>query len=163
MNSSKVSLADSSYGNVSPGLPSIRVAGLSKPLAAVSGFNVTVTGSDLVAGSLSASMDGATISLKVNATSTGLFATGKIDPTALNDGVHALSLIASQSDGLSSALSSSFSTDAHQQAISNETSLLLYLAVALAAVAVIALVIGTLAFRRTRVGSLLATPAAAQV
>jgi len=149
LSSSKVSLADSSYTTVDPIVPSLQLSGLSKPISAVASFNVTVTGADLTASSLVASVDGSSITLKVNTTSSGLSAAGTVDPTKLSDGVHSLTLTASQSDGLSSTFTASFSTNAHQQALDNEESNLLYLAIALAVVAVVALVVGTVALRRT--------------
>jgi hypothetical protein len=161
--SSKVTLSDSSYASVSPPLPSIQVAGLDKPISSVASFDVTVAGAGLTVGSLSANIDGTSANLSVNATSAGLRATGRIDPAAINDGVHTLTLTAAQSDGLSSTLSTSFSTNAHQQALNNETSALLYVAMALAAVAVVALVIAAVAYRRTVARAVPSAPSAPQV
>lgn len=145
-----VSIVDSSYGKVDPALPVILVAGLARPVGGMSNYNVTVAGSSLTVESLSARVDGSTVSLKVNSTSGGLFAVGSINATALIDGVHTLTLTATQSDGLSSTFSTSFSTDAHQLSIDRQAATLFDAAYILAAVSVAALLVGILALRHRR-------------
>ncbi|MDA4126332.1 MAG: protease pro-enzyme activation domain-containing protein [Thaumarchaeota archaeon] len=144
---SKVSLADSSYRSVTPTLPVIAAGGLSKAIGGTSNFNVTVAGAGLTPDSLSAWVDGATESLRVNSTSSGLRAFGTIDATKLNDGVHTLQLTAIQSDGLSATLSTTFSTNAQ---VSSLRGTVLLASVAIGAVAVVALVLGVLAIRRRK-------------
>ena len=144
---SRVSLADSSYRSVTPALPVIEAGGLSKAIDGSSKFNVTVVGEGLTANSLSAWVDGAKEGLQVNQTSSGLKAVGTIDATKLNDGVHTLLLAAAQSDGLSSTLSTTFSTNAQ---VSSLRGTVLLTSVALGAIAGVALILGVLALRRRK-------------
>jgi subtilase family serine protease len=151
LSGSTVSLADSSYQSVNPALPVIAAGGLSKAIGGSSKFNVTVTGAGLGPGSLLAWIDGSKENLGVNSTSSGLEAIGTIDATHLNDGVHTLLLSAVQSDGLSSSLSTSFSSNAQmssQVASLNRT--LLIASSAVGAIAVIALILGIVALRRRK-------------
>lgn len=145
-----VTLKDSSYGQVQPALPTIEVSGLSKPIGGISAYNITASGSGLGTGSLAAWVDGSAADLKVNSTSEGIFAVGRIDATSLSDGVHVFTVVATQSDGLSSTLSTSFSTDAHQLALENQTSALFDAVIVLAAVAAVALMVSILALRGKR-------------
>lgn len=144
---SKVSLADSSYRSVTPAIPLIEAGGLSKVIGGSSNFNITVTGAGLNPDSLSAWVDGAKEGLQVNSTSSGLTAVGTIDATRLTDGVHTLQLTAAQSDGLSSTLTTTFSTNAQASSLRGTV---LLTSVALGAVAVVALVLGALALRRRK-------------
>lgn len=144
---SRVSLVDSSYRTVTPHLPVITAGGLSNTIGGTSKFNVTVAGEGLVPNSLSAWVDGAKESMLVNSTSSGLKAVGSIDATKLNDGVHTLLLTATQSDGLSSTLSTTFSTNAQASSLKGTV---LLTSVALGAVAVVALVLGVLALRKRK-------------
>ncbi|HEV2139272.1 MAG TPA: protease pro-enzyme activation domain-containing protein [Nitrososphaerales archaeon] len=144
---SRVSLIDSSYRSVTPTLPVITAGGLSKTIGGTSNFNVTVAGEGLSPNSLSAWVDGAKEILRANSSSSGLNAVGSIDATKLNDGVHTLLLTATQSDGLSTTFSTTFSTDAQ---ISSLRGIVLLTSVALGVVAVVALVLGVLALRRRK-------------
>ncbi len=150
ISSGNVTLKDSSYGRVFPALPTIQVSGLSAPIGGVSSYAITASGSGLGTGSLKAWVDGSLAGLEVNATSDGLSAVGTIDASSLGDGVHTLTVTASQSDGLSSTFSTAFSTNAHQQALEKQTSTLSDLIYVLAAVAAAALILGVLALRRRR-------------
>jgi hypothetical protein len=143
----KVSLVDSSYRSIDPALPVISTGGLTKTIGGTSNFNVTVSGTDLDSNSLSALVDGSKQSLQVNATSSGLNAVGTIDANHLNDGVHTLLLSAKQSDGLSSSLTTSFSTNAQFSSL-NRTVILE--TGAIGATAIIALLIGVFALRRRK-------------
>ncbi|HEV2226887.1 MAG TPA: protease pro-enzyme activation domain-containing protein [Nitrososphaerales archaeon] len=147
LTNSKVSLVDSSYRSVAPSLPVIAAGGLSKAIGGSSNFNVTVTGDGLTADSLSAWVDGSKVNLRMNTTSSGLQAFGAIDATKLNDGVHSLVLTAVQSDGLSSTLSTSFSTNAQ---VSSLRGTVLLASGAIGAISVLALVLGVLALRRRK-------------
>jgi len=126
----------------------ISTGGLTKTIGGTSKFNVTVSGTDLDSNSLSAWVDGSKQSLQVNATSSGLNAVGTIDANHLNDGVHSLLLTAKQSDGLSSSLTTSFSTNAQTSSL-NRTILLT--TAAIGGVAITALLIGVFALRRRKV------------
>lgn len=166
---STVSLGDSSFQTVTPALPTLSVTGLTQPISGQADLNVTVTGQQLTSSSLAAWVDGVNVPLTATTTSAGLTAAVPIDAASLNDGVHSLVVKATQADGLSSSFSGSFSTNAQstslrsrlQQADANISSLssqlrqvngaagnLFYISYGLAAVGVIALVLGVVAFRR---------------
>ena len=156
LNRSNVTLTDSSYRSVSPALPAISVSGLSKPIGGVGNYTVTITGSDLAPAYFTASIDGAVLDLKApvvvnsgNAVQT-VRVGGTIDASSLNDGVHALTVTATQADGLSSTLTSSFSTDAHQLALQSQASTLYNLVYLLGVLFVVALAIGIIALMRGR-------------
>lgn len=155
LDGSTVIVADSSYASVSPSVPTINVVGLSQPLQGQAKYLIAVVGQDLSSSSLSALVDGSRSALQVNATASGLTASGNINATAMNDGVHMLTVTAAQSDGLSSSLTTSFSTNAHQSALSKQlqqlqglTGALIEYSYLLAAVAIVALVLGVFALRR---------------
>jgi hypothetical protein len=122
LSGSKVVLLDSSYGSVSPALPRLTAAGLSGAIGGEANYNVTVEGSGLDSSSLVATIDGAATGLQVRTASSGLTATGTINATSLNDGVHALVLTATQSDGLASSITVYFSTYASARSLSAQLS-----------------------------------------
>jgi subtilase family serine protease len=150
LSKSNVTLTDSSYQTVIPAPPSIQVVGLSTPVGGIAKYNITVSGAGLGAGSLQAWVDGIVAPLTVTTSSSGLFAVGQVDASSLNDGVHTLTLKASQSDGLSTSTSAAFSTNAHQLALQKQSSTLFDIAYALAALAVAGLAIGLVALRLGR-------------
>jgi hypothetical protein len=148
--SGKVNLHDSSYVDISPSLPVIQFNGPSKPVGSVAGYNVTVSGQSLSPTSLSVWVDGAPATLNITSVSGRLVAFGRVNATSLNDGVHTLTITATQTDGMSSTYSASFSTNAHQLSLENQTSTLFNYAYVLAGVGVAALVIGIVALLRRR-------------
>ena len=117
---SKASLVDSTYTSVSPALPTISVTGLAGPLSGNSPYSVTVSGEGLTTGSVSFFIDGVQVYPQVNATGLGVVSTGTINATALPDGTHTLEVTTQQSDGLSSSLATTFSTDAKAVALSGD-------------------------------------------
>jgi hypothetical protein len=117
---SAVTISDSAYQAISPALPTISVAGLSQPIRGLANFSVTVTGEQLAADSLAATIDGVNVPLIVTPASGGLTATATVNATAMSDGVHLLSVTAPQTDSLSTSFSSSFSTDAQSTALKNQ-------------------------------------------
>jgi subtilase family serine protease len=119
---SRVVLVDSSYESVSPPLPRLTATGLSQPITGAASYNVTVEGSSLGSGSLSATIDGANSALQVSTTPTGLAGAGTVNATSLGDGVHTLVLTAVQSDGLSSTLTLYFSTDSRAASLEDQLS-----------------------------------------
>ena len=117
LSGSTVTMRDSTYQEISPALPTISVAGLSQPVSGSANFTVTVTGEQIAADSLTATIDGVNVPLTVTPTSGGLMATATVDAASMSDGIHTLSVTAPQTDGLFSSLSSSFSTDAQSTAL----------------------------------------------
>jgi len=145
---SNVTVVDSSYQSVTPSPPTVAVGGLSSVLGSTSNYTVIATGEGLTLASLIAWLDGAPTALKVNQTATGVQAVGIVNATALADGVHALEVVATASDGLSTTFTTSFSTNAHQQSLEKQDQLLFYSAAALAVISVAALIVGVAALRR---------------
>jgi subtilase family serine protease len=159
---STVTLSDSSYGTVNPALPSISVRGLPQIFSGDLQITANVTGMGLAQRSFSATIDnGGSIPVKVNSTSDGLAALVDINAASLVDGVHTLTIQATQSDGLSSSYSASFSTNAHQLSLQNQTAVLLDLVYLLVAIAVVALVLAIIALLRSRRRMLNPVPPAA--
>lgn len=176
LDGAKVVLLDSSYRSVTPAVPTISVTGLSTPFSGSAQYGISVTGQDLTPGSLAAWVDGNRVTLTVSQSQSGLSAVGSIDAQSVGDGVHSLVVTATQSDGLSSTLITSFSTNAQatslagqlsslsgqlRQANANISSLssqlrqvseaagtLFNISYGLAVVAVIAVVVGIIALRR---------------
>ena len=169
LSATTVALSGSTYQHLSPALPTISVTGLSQPISGTASFTVTITGEQLQSSSIVASIDGSGTSLALSASATGYVGTGTINATALSDGVHTFTVTATQTDGMSASFSTSFSTTAKstalagqlQQANANIGSLSSQLSQAnaaagtlsdityvVAAIAVIAVVIGVLALRR---------------
>jgi subtilase family serine protease len=140
-----VTLKDSSYGTVSPALPTIQVSGLSKTIGGVAPYNVTVSGQLLSPTPVAAWVDGAPVSLSSTGSHEGTIMTGKLDAGALADGVHTLTITASQTDGLSSTLTTTFTTDAHQVALENQ---ILYLFAFAVVLGLAALIIGVTTLRK---------------
>jgi subtilase family serine protease len=150
---SKVTLQDASYQSVSPALPTISAQGLSLPISGVGKYNITVAGQEVVAGSLRAAIDGAATILTLNPTSsTTLVGTGKIDAGALPDGVHTLAVTVSQSDGLSTTFTTSFSTNARQAAQAFQLLLVAAVLAFVAAASAVALYLGLQGRKRARLG-----------
>jgi subtilase family serine protease len=156
LTNSHVSLVDSSYAAVTPALPVITVGGLSKPIGGRANFTVSVFGSALSPSSITASADGNAVSLTTTAAATSpgqpsnITVAGTIDAAALNDGVHTLLITATQADGLSSTLSTSFSTDAHQLSLQSQTSSLFDYAYLIVVLSLAALAVGLIALMRGR-------------
>ena len=117
LSGSAVTISDSTYQEISPALPIISVAGFSQPISGSANFTVTVTGEQLAADSLVATIDGVNLPLIVMSTPSGLTANATVNAASMSDGVHTLSVTAPQTDGLSASLSSSFSTDAQSSAL----------------------------------------------
>ena len=120
LDGSRVNLTDSSYQSVHPVLPRLAVGGLSKPLSGAAPFNITMTGSGVAPGSLTALLDGNSVALNTTATASGLSAEGTINATALGDGVHTLVLTVVQPDGLSSTLTVPVTTDSEAARLSSQ-------------------------------------------
>jgi hypothetical protein len=155
LDNSSVTLLDSSYSTVTPALPVISVVGLSKPIGGIGNYNVTIYGSGFASSYLSAWIDGSKIDLKAPVLTgsnleipTNVTIGGTIDAFDLNDGVHTLTITVFQSDGLSSTLAASFSTDVHQLSLQSQTTTLFYLVYSLVLLFVVALAIGIYALRR---------------
>ena len=155
--SSNVTLVDSSYTTVSPALPSISVSGLSSTIHGTGAYNITITGADLSPAYLAAWIDGNRIGLTLpavansaNGTQANVTVKGAIDAASLGDGVHTLLVTVTQADGLSSTLSTQFSTDAHLVALQNQTSVFYDYAYLLVVLVVVAIAIGTVALLRGR-------------
>ncbi len=142
--STKATVSDSSYLRVTPSLPTMTVSGLSQPLGGSATFTVSVAGEQLTNASLAGSIDGSPVALSVTASSSGLTAKGTVDAASLGDGVHVLTLTATQSDGLSSTLTTYFSVSTASSAIATLSSLMYVLV----AVALIALGVSLLALWR---------------
>lgn len=115
-----VSLSDSSYQQVSPALLAISVTGLSQPFSGSANFTVTVSGQQFSSGSLAAWVDGSEVPLSVSSTPGGATATGTISATSLNDGVHSMTVTASQTDGLTSSFAGFFSTNAQATSLGSQ-------------------------------------------
>ncbi|HXW95365.1 MAG TPA: hypothetical protein VEJ19_06650, partial [Nitrososphaerales archaeon] len=152
--SGKVRLVDSSYQNIDPALPIIQV-GSTPPIATPDQGRiiVNVTGRDLTNQSFSATIDyGEEVPTMVNTTASGLTAVVSVNPDILSDGIHTLTIIATQTDGIPTTYSTTFSTDANQHTLSGEVtnlngevSTLFDVAYVLAIVAFIALVVAAYA------------------
>jgi fluoride ion exporter CrcB/FEX len=82
-----------------------------------------------------------------------------VNASALIDGVHTLTVTASQSDGLSTNFSTTFSTNAHQLALERQASNLLDYAYVLAVLGLVALIVGIVALRRGSGKSVPSAPA----
>jgi subtilase family serine protease len=154
--STLLTVVSSSYDHLSPGFPTISVSGLATPVTNSTTFTVTVSGEQLLNGSLSATIDGTAVSLTISSSSsTGVTATGEVNGNSLADGVHTLVLRIGQSDGMSTSFSTAFSSNAHESALSTtvsavqaEAGLAFNVAYGLAVVAVAALVIAIWALQR---------------
>ncbi len=151
---SNITLVDSSFGSINPSLPTVSVSGLTEPIGGLANYTVTISGADLASPYLSAWIDGSKISL-TSPVITGnpgvpahVAVDGSIDASTLNDGVHTLTVTVSQSDGLSSTLVSSFSTNAHVASVASQATELFYLVYILLLVSLIGLVAGVLAAKR---------------
>ena len=131
-------------GIVSPPVPAITVSGLSQPLTGNTGFTVNVSGALLNDSSLEAAVDGSPIGVTSAASSSGLTARGTVNIGSLPDGVHTLTLTATQSDGQSSTLTTYFSVDTQEGIVTN----LVYLLFGVTVLAIVALVAAVLALRR---------------
>jgi hypothetical protein len=151
---STVTLVDSSYSSVDPALPSISMSGLSGTLHGSARYNITIAGADLAPSYLTVSIDGATINLNApspaNSTEPNITVNGTMDATSLGDGVHTLTVTVAQADGLSSTLSTQFTTDAHQVALQGQTTVLYDFAYLLVVLVLVAIVIGAVALHRGR-------------
>jgi len=151
---STVILVDSSYSSVDPALPSISVSGLSGTIHGSTAYNITIAGADLAPSYLTASIDGATVTLNApspaNSTETSITVNGTMDATSVGDGVHTLTVTVAQADGLSSTLSTQFTTDAHQVALQGQTTALYDFAYLLVVLVCVAIVIGAVALVRGR-------------
>ena len=141
-------------GTLSPPVPVIAVSGLSQPLTGNTGFTVQVSGALLNDSSLSASVDGAPISVTSAASSSGLTAHGTVNIGSLPDGVHTLTLTATQSDGQSSTVSTYFSVSTQAGTIAS----LAYLVYGVAALAIVSLVAAVLALRRKPAAGFMPAP-----
>ena len=131
-------------GAIDPPVPVITVSGLSQPLTGNTVFTADVTGALLTVDSLSATVDGSPVAVTSAASPSGLTAHGTLDIRSLPDGVHTLTLTATQSDGQSSTLTTYFSVSTEGGTIAS----LAYLLYGVAALAVVALVAAVLALRR---------------
>ena len=143
-NSTVVLAQGTQVNSLSPALPTMSVSGLDKPMSGSTQFTVNVSGALLSAGSLNATVDGSPIALSSTASSSGITSKGTIDASSLGEGVHILTLTATQSDGLSSTVTKYFSVSTQGSAIAN----LVNLVYALVAVAVAALLVAVLALIR---------------
>jgi subtilase family serine protease len=155
LSNSSVTLVDSSYTTVNPALPSISVGGLSSTIHGARAFNITISGADLAPSYLSSWIDGTRLELgtppaPANGTQASITVNGTIDATSLGDGVHTLTVTATQADGLSSTLSTQFTTDAHHVALQNQTSALYDFAYLLVVLVAVAIVVGAVALLRGR-------------
>ena len=120
LNSTMLTVSGSSFNSLSPALPTIKVSGLSNPISSGANFTVSVTGQQITAGSLAATLDGNPLSLNVAPSSTGVTATGTIEATSLPDGVHTLVVKVAQSDGMSATSATQFATDAQAVSVTNQ-------------------------------------------
>jgi subtilase family serine protease len=116
LDSSQVSVSQSSYQQVSPSIPSISV----QSPAAGGTFNgtsidITVNGQNI--SSVSVFLDGSLLSTQAGSQST---LTIPLSPTSLQDGVHLLKVVALQDDGLSNSTSVYFTTNGQLAAADNE-------------------------------------------
>lgn len=143
-NSTIVLAHGTKVASISPALPTIAVSGLSEPLAGNTDFTVTVAGEQLTGSSLTATVDGSPLSLAATASSSGLTAKGSLSISSLPDGLHTLVLTATQSDGLSSTLTTYFTVSTQASTIVALTDLFY----AATFVAIIALAIAIVALRR---------------
>jgi hypothetical protein len=171
LTSTPLTVQGSTYTRLSPALPAITVAGLSASVSSFTGFTATVIGDQLLSSSLVATVDGATTPLIVSSSSSGLTAMGTVNATSLADGVHTLVIEVRQSDGLSTSLTTAFSTNAQATALSgkvtsltneanslinkansltNEVNTLYDIVYLLGVVAVVAFVVATIAVVRNR-------------
>jgi subtilase family serine protease len=171
LTSTPLTARGSTYTRLSPALPTIAVAGLSASVSSFTGFTVTVIGDQLSSSSLVATVDGGAIPLVVSLSSSGLTAMGTVNATSLADGVHTLVIEVRQSDGLSTSLTTAFSTNAQATALSgkvtsltneanslinkansltNEVSTLFDIVYLLGVIAVVAFVVASIAVVRNR-------------
>ena len=130
--------------SLSPPLPAITVSGVSQPLTGNTGFTVKVSGELLGNSSLAAAVDGSPVKVTSTVTSSGLTAHGTVDIGSLSDGVHTLTLTATQSDGQSSTLTTYFSVSTQGGTISS----LAYLIYGVLVLALVALAAAVMALRR---------------
>jgi subtilase family serine protease len=143
-NSTFTAAQGTKLGMVSPPVPVITLSGISQPLTGNTGFTVNVSGELLNDSSLAATIDGSPISLTSTASSSGLTAHGTVNIGPLPDGIHTLTLTATQSDGQSSTLTTYFSVNTQEGIVAN----LVYLLLGVTALAIVALVAAVMALRR---------------
>ena len=113
LSGSTVSLDSSSYQSITPSLPTIQIlqpAG-SSAYNGILNINAVVVGQQL--SSVKFSVDGAPIQTFTPGTAPYTYA---LNTTELSDGVHSLVVMVTQQDGVSSTLTTSFSTDAQATA-----------------------------------------------
>ncbi len=117
LSGSNVSLAASSYQSISPPLPTIEV----QQPAGASAYNGTLNISASVGGeqisSVAFSVDGMALQAFPPSNAPYIYA---LDTAKLSDGVHTLLVTVTQGDGISSTLTTSFSTDAHMASLSGQ-------------------------------------------
>ena len=141
-------------GRINPPAPIVTVSGLTEPLTGNTGFTVNVSGELLNGSSLTASIDGAPITVTSTASSTGLTAQGTVNIGSLPDGVHTLTLTATQSDGQSSTTTTYFSVSTQAGTLAS----LAYLVYGVAALAIVALIAAVMALRKKSPASPVPTP-----
>ena len=131
-------------GRLSPPPPVITVSGLSRPLSGNTGFTVDVSGALLTNSSLVATVDGTPISMTPAVSTSGLTAHGTLIIGTLPDGVHTLTVTATQSDGQSSTVTTYFSVSTQGGTVTS----LAYLVYGVAILAIVSLVAAVMALRR---------------
>lgn len=110
LNSSHISLSSASYTQVTPALPLINVQSpiLGGTYNGALAINASVTGQSL--SSISLYLDGKLLTSFGGNTSSASY---QLDTTSIPDGVHTLSVVAAQQDGLSASSNISFNTNSN--------------------------------------------------
>ena len=148
LSSTLLNVSGGTYASISPALPAITVSGLSATISGTSPFSVVVTGAEVSAGSVVATIDGSPTPVDATPTSTGVNATGTVRAGSLADGVHTLEVTVKQTDGVPSTASFQFATDAQTASRTAQDALAINVSMAAAVIAVVAVVFAALATRK---------------
>ncbi len=141
---STATLSQSSFSSVSPSLPTVAVTSPAEG-AVYSGRsgNLTVTGQDI--SSIKVYLDGSLLETLAGGKSVYAFS---LVSSTIPDGVHTLTVVVAQTDGLSSSKAVTFDTDAQVVAAQNELSQQGIELIAVAALALLALLAAVFSARR---------------
>jgi subtilase family serine protease len=122
LNGSSVSLDSSSYQSISPSLPNIQVQEPAGSSPYHGTLNVTAVVEGQQVSSVSFSIDGALIQTFAPASAPYVYA---VNTSELADGVHSLTVTVVQRDGISSGLTTSFSTNAQAMSSANRVDIII--------------------------------------
>ncbi len=154
LTSSTVSLQNSAYTALSPGLPSIAIH-VPSSSGVYTGSSVTVSVNGTQVSSLTVSLDGVPIASLVGGQSSYSV---PLDASKLADGIHQLTVVATQSDGMAASESVSFASASRAEGLLAVTSPFVLGLIAVAALAAVALVAALVSLRRKGRDAPTATP-----